>query len=59
MKKFVVAVKDVSTGEIRSGKVLSEFRSKEFAEKARVTLARKESLDIWKVGIFLDGKCLH
>ncbi len=57
-QKYIVAVKDVSTGEIKPGKVLGQFRKREDAWQARFKLAEMACLRTWKVGIFFNGKCL-
>lgn len=54
----MVAVKDISSGDIRPGKVLGKFRTREFAERDHSTLAIRANKQKWQVGIFQNGKCL-
>ena len=56
-EKFVVAIKETPPGKpIRPGKVLGEFRKKEFADKGFHSLVKAEGTDSWRVGIFQNGK---
>lgn len=58
--KFIVAVKDVSQpGQIRQGKILGKYREREFAERDKPTLARRQGLANWKLGIFQKGRALY
>lgn len=58
-EKFVVAVKDVSQGSIRPGKILGTFRALEFARRALPRLGDREfgmtSRAAWCVGVFQNG----
>jgi hypothetical protein len=56
--RYVVAVKDTATGTIRPGKVLAKYRNLADARRDHHKLARQENKDVWKIGIFLDGKIL-
>ncbi|MDP2668266.1 MAG: hypothetical protein Q8P07_00295 [bacterium] len=58
-EKFVVAAKDISSGEIRPGKVLGKFRKIEFALQAHRKLADAAGKKIWQTGIFQGGKLLE
>ena len=54
-QKFVVAVKDVSTGKILPGKKLAQYRKQEFAERDHWDLANRAGLEVWRTGIFLGN----
>ena len=53
-EKFVVAVKDVSSGGIKPGKVLGTYRTIDFARNDFYKLAGRAGLVSWKVGIFKE-----
>ncbi len=58
-EKFVIAVKNVQPGgPILLGKVLGEFRKREFADNDFFALANREvgAGNSWRVGIFQNGK---
>jgi len=57
--KYIVAVKDVSSGNIRPGKKLGQYRTKDFAWHARSNLAREKGLDVWRIGVFYNGKLVE
>lgn len=54
--QYIVAIKDVSSGEIRPGKVLGQYRRKEFADRDQQKLARRAGCEYWHVGIFFQDK---
>ncbi|MFA5020467.1 MAG: hypothetical protein WC517_00150 [Patescibacteria group bacterium] len=56
--KYVVAVKDISTGKILPGKVLGSFRAEEFARRDFSKLAQRECgwARTYHCGIFFEGK---
>ena len=61
-EKYVVAVKDTSSGDIRPGKPLGQFRKLEFAMRDWKTLAEREFGGMFnnhRVGIFLGNTLVH
>lgn len=58
--KFVIAVKDIEIGNrTLPGKVLGKYRKRADAERDRSNLASRAGLQVWRVGLFQNGKLLE
>ena len=60
-EKYVIAVKDVSSGEIRPGRILASYRKFEFANRDFQQVAARAGYvsDCWRCGVFFRNKCLR